>query len=154
MLTLHLFNDSCHSLVSQSIHFQIAQVCLVHTSLLEVNNSCAYIINCKCITKRILSVSFPPPSVPPEHGVEWLYEELAHEWRRWLPDYTTKTILKGAYYAVQVLYTYCTPPRPFSKEPTMLYRYCDDRDSGFNFTCTYATNLHLILIFLVLHLRI
>lgn len=46
--------------------------------------------------------SFPPPFVLEDHGVGWLYEELAHQWLRWLPQTSSPTIRKGAFYSVLV----------------------------------------------------
>ncbi|KAG0720016.1 Sphingomyelin phosphodiesterase [Chionoecetes opilio] len=46
--------------------------------------------------------SFPPPFVLDDYGVGWLYEELAYQWLRWLPESSSPTIRKGAFYSVLV----------------------------------------------------
>ncbi len=34
--------------------------------------------------------------------MDWLYDELDLLWRRWLPDSTSPTVRKGAFYSVLV----------------------------------------------------
>jgi sphingomyelin phosphodiesterase len=37
--------------------------------------------------------SFPPPNVQqPEFSIQWLYDELDAQWRRWLPEATSLTV--------------------------------------------------------------
>ncbi|KAG7154577.1 Sphingomyelin phosphodiesterase-like 2 [Homarus americanus] len=44
--------------------------------------------------------SFPPPFIMGDYGVSWLYDELDHQWQRWLPQSTSPTVRKGAFYSV------------------------------------------------------
>ncbi|XP_046643241.1 sphingomyelin phosphodiesterase-like isoform X1 [Daphnia pulicaria] len=46
--------------------------------------------------------SFPPPNIEATHTMDWLYDELDLLWRRWLPDSTSPTVRKGAFYSVLV----------------------------------------------------
>jgi len=44
--------------------------------------------------------SFPPPNVEAQYAMDWLYDELDLLWRRWLPDSTSPTVRRGAFYSV------------------------------------------------------
>jgi len=45
--------------------------------------------------------SFAPPSIQePAYSMDWLYDELDVLWRQWLPDSTSPTVRKGAFYSV------------------------------------------------------
>ncbi|XP_014209092.1 sphingomyelin phosphodiesterase-like [Copidosoma floridanum] len=46
--------------------------------------------------------SYPPPFAPSNKNMSWLYDELNHEWSRWLPAETSKTIKRGAFYSTLV----------------------------------------------------
>jgi len=44
--------------------------------------------------------SFPPPNIEAQYSMDWLYDELDLLWRRWLPDSTSPTVRRGAFYSV------------------------------------------------------
>ncbi|XP_059480867.1 sphingomyelin phosphodiesterase isoform X1 [Neocloeon triangulifer] len=46
--------------------------------------------------------SFPPPFVKKDLSIDWLYDEMDEQWRRWLPASTSPTVRKGAFYSVLV----------------------------------------------------
>ena len=64
--------------------------------------------------------SFPPPFVLDDHGVDWLYEELAYQWLRWLPQASSPTIRKGAFYSVLV--------RPNFRIISLNMNYCNNKN--------------------------
>ncbi|KAK8388912.1 hypothetical protein O3P69_020698 [Scylla paramamosain] len=64
--------------------------------------------------------SFPPPFVMDNHGVGWLYEELAYQWQRWLPEASSPTIRKGAFYSVLV--------RPGFRIISLNMNYCNNKN--------------------------
>lgn len=48
----------------------------------------------------LLLFSFPPPNIEAQYAMDWLYDELDLLWRRWLPDSTSPTVRRGAFYSV------------------------------------------------------
>lgn len=44
--------------------------------------------------------SFPLPGISGNISISWLYEALAKQWSRWLPESTVLTLKKGGFYAV------------------------------------------------------
>ncbi|XP_044749117.1 sphingomyelin phosphodiesterase-like isoform X2 [Coccinella septempunctata] len=44
--------------------------------------------------------TFAPPWVEGENSTAWLFNELANHWKRWLPEYSTTTVMRGAFYSV------------------------------------------------------
>ncbi|XP_050717172.1 sphingomyelin phosphodiesterase-like isoform X1 [Eriocheir sinensis] len=64
--------------------------------------------------------SFPPPFVAADHGVGWLYEELEYQWLRWLPQESSPTIRKGAFYSVLV--------RPGFRIISLNMNYCNNKN--------------------------
>lgn len=44
--------------------------------------------------------TFAPPWVEEDNSTSWLFNELANHWKRWLPEYSTTTVLRGAFYSV------------------------------------------------------
>ncbi|CAL4147603.1 unnamed protein product, partial [Meganyctiphanes norvegica] len=46
--------------------------------------------------------SFPPPFVNGNSSVDYLYKELSRHWLHWLPNHTSSTIDKGAFYSVLI----------------------------------------------------
>ncbi|XP_025831872.1 sphingomyelin phosphodiesterase-like [Agrilus planipennis] len=45
---------------------------------------------------------YSPSSVDPKLSIQWVFDLIAKEWSRWLPEATKQTILKGGYYTVKV----------------------------------------------------
>ncbi|XP_050420386.1 sphingomyelin phosphodiesterase-like [Adelges cooleyi] len=64
--------------------------------------------------------SFPFSSAvnTPEYSIDWLYSELDTQWRRWLPDSTSRTIKRGAFYSVLV--------RPGFRIISLNMNYCNN----------------------------
>jgi hypothetical protein len=51
----------------------------------------------------VLSVfSYSPGNVTSKVSTQWIFDLMASEWKRWLPDETKATILAGGYYTVLV----------------------------------------------------
>ncbi|KAJ8939969.1 hypothetical protein NQ318_006150 [Aromia moschata] len=45
--------------------------------------------------------SFAPPWMKEDnHSINWLYTTIADQWKRWLPEATSNTILRGGFYSV------------------------------------------------------
>ncbi|XP_042207356.1 sphingomyelin phosphodiesterase-like isoform X3 [Homarus americanus] len=64
--------------------------------------------------------SFPPPFIMGDYGVSWLYDELDHQWQRWLPQSTSPTVRKGAFYSVLV--------RPGFRIISLNMNYCNNKN--------------------------
>uniref|UniRef100_T1IYT3 Saposin B-type domain-containing protein n=1 Tax=Strigamia maritima TaxID=126957 RepID=T1IYT3_STRMM len=64
--------------------------------------------------------SFPPPFVKGNDSIAWLYDELIDAWGNWLPNYTTPTIRKGAFYSVLV--------SPGFRIISLNLNYCNNRN--------------------------
>jgi sphingomyelin phosphodiesterase len=65
--------------------------------------------------------SFPPPYVDSaEFSVQWLYDELDAQWRRWLPESTSQTVRYGGYYSVSV--------RPGFRIISLNMNYCHNKN--------------------------
>lgn len=79
-------------------------------------------------------ISFPPPFVAEDHGVGWLYEELQYQWLRWLPQESSPTIRKGAFYSVLV--------RPGFRIISLNMNYCNNKNWFVIYICQiYLTSL-------------
>lgn len=50
------------------------------------------------------------------HSVDWLYEEAAYHWSKWLPSEANNTVLHGGFYSVLV--------RPGFRIISMNMNYC------------------------------
>lgn len=72
-----------------------------------------------CI-KTILLFSFPPPFVPEENSISWLYDDLDKQWRRWLPAGVSHTVRRGAFYSVLV--------RPGFRILSVNMNYCNNKN--------------------------
>ncbi|XP_077403403.1 sphingomyelin phosphodiesterase [Vanacampus margaritifer] len=46
--------------------------------------------------------SFPPPFVHGNRSSAWLYDTMADEWSKWLPELALKSLRYGGFYAVQI----------------------------------------------------
>ncbi|KAK2828672.1 hypothetical protein Q5P01_019706 [Channa striata] len=46
--------------------------------------------------------SFPPPFVRGNRSSSWLYDTMAEEWAKWLPEQALKTLRYGGFYTVEV----------------------------------------------------
>jgi sphingomyelin phosphodiesterase len=46
--------------------------------------------------------SYSPGNVTSKVSTQWIFDLMASEWKRWLPDETKATILAGGYYTVLV----------------------------------------------------
>lgn len=46
--------------------------------------------------------SFPPPFVHGNMSSAWLYDAMAEEWARWLPEQALKTLRYGGFYTVEI----------------------------------------------------
>lgn len=65
--------------------------------------------------------SFPPPFVTEENiTISWLYDELDTLWSQWLPNTTSQTIRRGAFYSVLV--------RPGFRIITLNMNYCNNKN--------------------------
>ncbi|XP_043197858.1 sphingomyelin phosphodiesterase-like isoform X2 [Amphibalanus amphitrite] len=64
--------------------------------------------------------SFPPPEIGGRHSVSWLYDELDKEWRRWLPEQTSATVRRGAFYSVLV--------KPGFRIVSLNMNYCNNKN--------------------------
>ncbi|XP_072766860.1 sphingomyelin phosphodiesterase [Anoplolepis gracilipes] len=64
--------------------------------------------------------SFPPPFVPEENSISWLYDELDKQWRRWLPAGVSHTVRSGAFYSVLV--------RPGFRILSVNMNYCNNKN--------------------------
>lgn len=64
--------------------------------------------------------SFPPPFVPEENSISWLYDELDKHWRRWLPAGVSHTVRRGAFYSVLV--------RPGFRILSVNMNYCNNKN--------------------------
>lgn len=64
--------------------------------------------------------SFPPPFVPKEYAISWLYDALDTQWRQWLPASTSRTVRKGAFYSVLV--------RPGFRIISLNMNYCNNKN--------------------------
>jgi len=64
--------------------------------------------------------SFPPPFVPEENSISWLYDELDEHWRRWLPAGVSHTVRRGAFYSVLV--------RPGFRILSVNMNYCNNKN--------------------------
>lgn len=62
--------------------------------------------------------SFPTPAIHGDQSMAWLYNALASTWSKWLPQSTTLTTKKGAYYAVK--------PFPGLKIISLNMNYCNN----------------------------
>lgn len=45
---------------------------------------------------------FPPNEVPPEFSTQWLFEYMANEWSKWLPEDDLETVRTGGYYTMLI----------------------------------------------------
>lgn len=66
------------------------------------------------------SFSFPPPFVPKENDISWLYDALDKHWRRWLPVGVSHTVRRGAFYSVLV--------RPGFRILSVNMNYCNNKN--------------------------
>ncbi|EDW77128.2 uncharacterized protein Dwil_GK22200 [Drosophila willistoni] len=65
--------------------------------------------------------SFPPPYVNQvDISINWLYDELDNQWRRWLPQSVSHTVRRGAFYSVLV--------RPGFRIISMNMNYCNNKN--------------------------
>lgn len=64
--------------------------------------------------------SFPPPFVPEENSISWLYNELDKHWRLWLPAGVSHTVRRGAFYSVLV--------RPGFRILSVNMNYCNNKN--------------------------
>ncbi|KAI5755410.1 hypothetical protein M8J77_016576 [Diaphorina citri] len=64
--------------------------------------------------------SFPPPFVPKEYAISWLYDALDTQWRKWLPASTSRTVRRGAFYSVLV--------RPGFRIISLNMNYCNNKN--------------------------
>lgn len=64
--------------------------------------------------------SFPSVSVPQEFAINWLYDEMDKEWRKWLPDNVSRTVRRGAFYSVLV--------RPGFRIISLNMNYCNNKN--------------------------
>uniref|UniRef100_A0A8D8RQQ1 Sphingomyelin phosphodiesterase n=1 Tax=Cacopsylla melanoneura TaxID=428564 RepID=A0A8D8RQQ1_9HEMI len=64
--------------------------------------------------------SFPPPFVPKEYAISWLYDALDSHWRQWLPASTSRTVRRGAFYSVLV--------RPGFRIISLNMNYCNNKN--------------------------
>lgn len=64
--------------------------------------------------------SFPPPFVPEENSISWLYNELDKQWRLWLPAGVSHTVRRGAFYSVLV--------RPGFRILSVNMNYCNNKN--------------------------
>ncbi|KAK0079856.1 hypothetical protein PV325_000728, partial [Microctonus aethiopoides] len=64
--------------------------------------------------------SFAPPFAPEEYRPSWLYDELNEQWKRWLPDSTSNTIRRGAFYSVLI--------RPNFRIVSINMNYCNNKN--------------------------
>ncbi|XP_044003284.1 sphingomyelin phosphodiesterase [Aphidius gifuensis] len=64
--------------------------------------------------------SFPPPFVPEESSISWLYDELDKQWKRWLPAGVSHTVRRGAFYSVLV--------RPGFRILSVNMNYCNNKN--------------------------
>lgn len=64
--------------------------------------------------------SFPPPFVPEENSISWLYDDLDKHWRRWLPAGVSHTVRRGAFYSVLV--------RPGFRILSVNMNYCNNKN--------------------------
>ena len=52
--------------------------------------------------------------------MSWLYDELDTEWRRWLPEQTSTTVRRGAFYSVLV--------KPGFRIISLNMNYCNNKN--------------------------
>lgn len=65
--------------------------------------------------------SFPPPYVNQvDISINWLYDELDVQWRRWLPQSVSHTVRRGAFYSVLV--------RPGFRIISLNMNYCNNKN--------------------------
>ncbi|XP_071516089.1 sphingomyelin phosphodiesterase-like isoform X6 [Panulirus ornatus] len=64
--------------------------------------------------------SFPPPFVVGDYGVSWLYDELDQQWQHWLPQDSSHSVRKGAFYSVLV--------RPGFRIISLNMNYCNNKN--------------------------
>lgn len=64
--------------------------------------------------------SFPPPFVHNDYSINWLYDELDNEWRKWLPASVSRTVRRGAFYSVLV--------RPGFRVISLNMNYCNNKN--------------------------
>ncbi|XP_043597196.1 sphingomyelin phosphodiesterase isoform X1 [Bombus pyrosoma] len=64
--------------------------------------------------------SFPPPFVPKENDISWLYDSLDKHWRHWLPAGVSHTVRRGAFYSVLV--------RPGFRILSVNMNYCNNKN--------------------------
>lgn len=62
--------------------------------------------------------SFPTPAIQGDRSIAWLYNALASTWSKWLPQTTTLTTKRGAYYAAK--------PFPGLKIISLNMNYCNN----------------------------
>lgn len=70
--------------------------------------------------KQSCFFSFPPPFVPEENSISWLYDDLDKQWRRWLPAGVSHTVRRGAFYSVLV--------RPGFRILSVNMNYCNNKN--------------------------
>lgn len=70
--------------------------------------------------KTFLYFSFPPPLVPEENSISWLYDDLDKQWRHWLPAGVSHTVRRGAFYSVLV--------RPGFRILSVNMNYCNNKN--------------------------
>lgn len=77
-------------------------------------------LSVEIINSKIARNSFPPPFVPEENSISWLYDELDKHWRRWLPAGVSHTVRRGAFYSVLV--------RPGFRILSVNMNYCNNKN--------------------------
>lgn len=69
----------------------------------------------------LIIFSFPPPFVDsPESSIDWLYNELDVQWRKWLPTSVSNTVRRGAFYSVLI--------RPGFRLISLNMNYCNNKN--------------------------
>lgn len=70
---------------------------------------------------QIFYSSFPPPFIQNEQfAINWLYDSLDTEWRKWLPASVSRTVRRGAFYSVLV--------RPGFRIISLNMNYCNNKN--------------------------
>ncbi|CAH1405253.1 unnamed protein product [Nezara viridula] len=64
--------------------------------------------------------SFPPPFIQNDYAINWLYDELDTQWRKWLPNSVSRTVRRGAFYSVLV--------RPGFRIISLNMNYCNNKN--------------------------
>ena len=80
--------------------------------------------------------SFPPPNIEATYSMDWLYDELDLLWRRWLPDSTSPTVRKGAFYSV--------PVSPGFRMLSLNMNYCNNKNWYDSASCIAVFRMMLI----------